>query len=105
MLEVTNNKLWHLSYNTLKDLKYSEVDTLLKLIEMMGKNNKCLFDDLKNDQPSRLPEVSTYPRTIIFQSGIIVSQLAIYGNLTPNNKSLIHAIIEQIKNKKGPQNS
>lgn len=104
IIMVTKNKLWHLSYDTLKDLKYSEVNTLLKLIEKKGDNNMCPFEDLKNDQPSRLTEVSTYPRTIIFQSGTRiedVSQLAIPSNLTHNNRSFIYAVIDQLKKKKG----
>lgn len=65
IIMVTNNQLWHLSYNTLKELKFSEVDILLKLNERKGDNNKGLFDDLRNYQPSILPEVSIYPMTIL----------------------------------------
>lgn len=53
IIMVTKNKLWYLSYDILKELKFSEIDTILKTIERKGENNKFLFDDLRNDQPSR----------------------------------------------------
>lgn len=101
---VTKNKLWHLSYDTLKELKFSEIDNILKWIEMKGENNRCLFDDLGNDQPSRFPEVNTYPRIILFQSGTKiedVSQLAIPRGLHHRNRRLIFVVIDQLKRKKG----
>ena len=60
-----NKKLWHLNIETLKKLKYTEVSIILELIEKHDKNCELLFNDLKMDQPQRLPEVITQPWIVL----------------------------------------
>lgn len=98
------NQLWHLSYETLKKLNFTKIDMFLQLIERKGANNKCLFEELRKVQPSKLLEVSTYPRPIHFQLSPKVddvSHLAIPGELNQNNGSKINQVINQLKLKKG----
>ena len=62
------NDLWHLSFETLEKLRFTELDTIMELIEKTGENNRILYEDLKKDQFLRLPEVIINPRTIISRS-------------------------------------
>ena len=99
-----SSHVWHLSFETLNSLKHSEVDYVLRLIERDNENAKSLFDELKNSQSARLPEVFTKPRTITYQSGTKIediSQLVIPKQLTHQNKKLIHHILEKLQKKKG----
>ena len=79
-----SSHVWHLSFETLNSLKHSEVDYVLRLIERNNENAKSLYDELRNSQPARLPEVFTKPRTITYQSGTKIEdigQLVIPSNL------------------------
>lgn len=108
MVSDSRSKIWHLSHDTLTSLKYNEVDVIIKLIEQSDPNSKSLHDDLRNGQPSRLPEVIKNPWTIIYQSGTRIEdidQLVIPQHLTPKNHSIIIAICEQLQKKKGRRTS
>lgn len=86
ILMVSNSKIWHLTFDTLKSLKYSEMDVILEKIKNKNLNNMNLFDDLRNDQSLRLPEVFTNPRTIVYQYTTKpedIKQLVIPKHLTP----------------------
>ena len=95
-----DNRLWHLDFKTLRNLKYTEVSTVLELIESDGKINECLALDLKKDQFSRLPEVCTNPWTVIYQdSPNKITQLVMSRDLNHHNKRKIHFVLEQLKKK------
>lgn len=90
IMMVSKSKIWHLSYDKLMSLKYSEVYVVINLIEKTNNNNKSLYDDLRNDQPYRMPEVCTNPRTILYQFGTRpedIDQLVIPKHLTHKNNS------------------
>ncbi|KAK1379317.1 hypothetical protein POM88_026061 [Heracleum sosnowskyi] len=88
-----DNRLWHLAFQTLEKLKFTEVSIILELIEKSGVNNKSLYNDLEMDQNQRLPEVIPKPRTVIFQSLSKVrsiDQLVIPKDLTMKNNTKIN---------------
>ncbi|KAK1352465.1 hypothetical protein POM88_053404 [Heracleum sosnowskyi] len=99
-----DNCLWHLSFETLEKLKYTELDTLLELIEKNGENNKRLYDELKSHQFLRLPDLNSSPRTIIFQSLTktnSIDQLMIPAQLEMKNKDKINQVVEMLRAKRG----
>ncbi|KAK1394321.1 hypothetical protein POM88_013377 [Heracleum sosnowskyi] len=99
-----DNCLWHLSFQTLEKLRFTELSIILDLIEKHGENNKRLHDDLKIDQYQRLPEVISKPRTIIFQSlsqDSSIDQLVIPSDLTMKNNARINQVLQMLRSKKG----
>ena len=75
-----DNKVWHLSYDTLEKLKFTEINTIMKLIENNGDNNKSLYEDLIKNQSLRLPELSSYPKSAIFQSRSSIKDISQISN-------------------------
>ncbi|KAK1394471.1 hypothetical protein POM88_013527 [Heracleum sosnowskyi] len=99
-----DNRLWHLAFQTLEKLKFTEVSIILELIEKSGVNNKSLYNDLEMDQNQRLPEVIPKPRTVIFQSLSKVrsiDQLVIPKDLTMKNNTKINQVLQMLRAKKG----
>ncbi|KAK1355880.1 hypothetical protein POM88_049136 [Heracleum sosnowskyi] len=99
-----DNCLWHLAFQTLEKLKFTEVSIILELIEKSGVNNKSLYNDLEMDQNQRLPEVIPKPRTVIFQSLSKVrsiDQLVIPKDLTMKNNTKINQVLQMLRAKKG----
>ncbi|KAK1394699.1 hypothetical protein POM88_013755 [Heracleum sosnowskyi] len=99
-----DNCLWHLAFQTLEKLKFSELSIIMDLIEKDGANNRRLFDDLKIDQHLRLPEVISKPRTIIFQSlsqDSSIEQLVIPSDLTRKNNAKINQVLQMLRAKRG----
>ncbi|KAK1403753.1 hypothetical protein POM88_003358 [Heracleum sosnowskyi] len=99
-----DNCLWHLAFQTLEKLRFTELSTIMDLIEQGGANNKRLFDDLKIDQDQRLPEVISKPKTIIFQSlsqDSSIDQLVIPSDLTRKNNAKINQVLQMLRAKRG----
>ncbi|KAK1379297.1 hypothetical protein POM88_026041 [Heracleum sosnowskyi] len=99
-----DNCLWHLAFQTLEKLRFTELSTIMDLIEKGGANKKRLFDDLKMDQDQRLPEVISKPKTIIFQSlsqDSSIDQLVIPSDLTRKNNAKINQVLQMLRAKRG----
>ncbi|KAK1379255.1 hypothetical protein POM88_025999 [Heracleum sosnowskyi] len=99
-----DNCLWHLAFQTLEKLRFTELSIILELIEKHGMNNESLYNDLKMDQNKRLPEVISKPRTIIYQSlsqDSSIDQLVIPSDLLMKNNAKINQVLQMLRAKRG----
>lgn len=84
--------------------KFSEVDTIIKLIERNGDNNKFLYECLMKDQELKLPEVQYNPLAIVYKAGSNVNEIVVYAvpeDLNRHNWSKIIFVAEQLRKKEG----